>query len=48
MLIPFMPFDFAQESVRQAHHERNQRLAVRPELVEELIQGFPKLVCSLI
>ena len=23
-LIPFMPFDFAQECVRQAHHERNQ------------------------
>jgi hypothetical protein len=33
-LIPFMPFDFAQESVRQAHHERNQLFAVRPELVE--------------
>ncbi len=24
--------------VRQAHHERNQHLAVRPELVEGLIQ----------
>ena len=22
-LVAFMPFDFAQESVRQAHHERN-------------------------
>jgi hypothetical protein len=26
--------------VRQAHHERNQHLAVRPELVERLIQRF--------
>jgi len=26
--------------VRQAHHERNQQFAVRPELVEELIQSF--------
>jgi len=33
-LIPFM--------VRQAHHERNQPLAVRPELVEGPIQGFPR------
>jgi hypothetical protein len=31
-LIPFL--------VRQAHHERNQALAVRPELVEGLIQRF--------
>jgi hypothetical protein len=31
-LIPFM--------VRQAHHERNQTLAVRPELVEGLVQRF--------
>jgi len=23
-LIPLLPFDFAQESVRQAHHERNK------------------------
>jgi len=23
-LIPFMPFDYAQEGVRQAHHERIQ------------------------
>ena len=29
-----MPFDFTQESVRQAHHERNQTPAVRPELIE--------------
>jgi hypothetical protein len=27
--------------VRQACHERNQPLAVRPESVEELVQGFP-------
>jgi hypothetical protein len=33
-LIPFM--------VRQAHHEWNQQLTVRPELVEGLIQSFPK------
>jgi len=33
-LIPFM--------VRQAHHERNQQLSVRPELVEGLVQRFPK------
>jgi hypothetical protein len=33
-LIPFM--------VRQAHHERNQTLAVRPELVEGLVQRFLK------
>jgi len=26
--------------VRQAHHERNQQLAVRPELVEGLVQRF--------
>jgi hypothetical protein len=26
--------------VRQAHHERNQQLTVRPELVEGLIQNF--------
>jgi hypothetical protein len=26
--------------VRQAHHERNQLLAVRPELVEGLVQRF--------
>jgi hypothetical protein len=32
MLIPFM--------VRQAHHERNQHLTVRPELVEGLVQRF--------
>jgi len=31
--------------VRQAHHERNQQLAVRPELVEGLIQCFPSLRC---
>jgi hypothetical protein len=30
--------------VRQAHHERNQPFAVRPELVEGLIQSFPKLM----
>jgi hypothetical protein len=33
-LIPFM--------VRQAHHERNQRVTVRPELVEGLNQSFHK------
>ncbi len=32
-LIPLM--------VRQAHHERNQQLAVRPEPVEGLVQRFP-------
>jgi hypothetical protein len=37
-----MPFDYAQESIRQAHHERNQQLAVRPELVEGLNQSFLK------
>jgi hypothetical protein len=26
--------------VRQAHHERNQRVTVRPEPVEGLNQGF--------
>jgi hypothetical protein len=26
--------------VRQAHHERYQQLAVRPELVEGLVQRF--------
>jgi hypothetical protein len=26
--------------VRQAHHERNQQLAVRPEPVEGLVQRF--------
>ncbi len=34
-LIPFM--------VRQAHHERNQYLTVRPEPVEGLIQSFLNL-----
>ncbi len=33
-LIPLM--------VRQAHHERKQRLTVHPELVEGLNQSFPK------
>jgi type IV pilus assembly protein PilX len=32
-LVPFM--------VRQAHHERNKQLTVRPEPVEGLHQGFP-------
>jgi polyphenol oxidase len=35
-LISFMPFGYAQESVRQARHERNQPITVRPELVEGL------------
>jgi hypothetical protein len=35
-----MPFDYAQESIRQAHYERNQQLTVRPEPVEGLIQSF--------
>jgi hypothetical protein len=39
-LFPLVPFDVAQESVRQAHLERNQPRAVRPELVEGPIQGF--------
>ncbi len=34
-LIPFM--------VRQVHSEQNQKLAVRPELVEGLVQSFPKV-----
>jgi hypothetical protein len=50
-LIPFMPFDFAQESVRQAHHERNQRVIVvlspsasaQESLVEGLNQSFLRL-----
>jgi len=29
-------------AVRQAHHERNQELGVRPELVEGLVQYFRK------
>jgi len=29
---------------RQAHHERNQLLVVRPELVEELNQSFLKQI----
>jgi hypothetical protein len=49
-LIPSMPFAFAQESVRQtcrehcrtAHHERNQVVAVRPELVEGLFRVSPQ------
>ena len=28
--------------VRQAHHERNQYIIVRPELVQGLNQSFPK------
>jgi hypothetical protein len=28
--------------VRQTHHERNQHLTVRPELVEGLVQDFLK------
>ena len=38
-LIPFM--------VRQAHHERNQQFAVRPELVEGLVQSFLKLIIAV-
>ena len=38
-LIPFM--------VRQAHHERNQHLTVRPELVEGLDQIFPDGIHSI-
>jgi hypothetical protein len=41
-LIPLTPFDFAQESVRQAHRERDQQLAVRPEPVEGLVQCLLK------
>ena len=29
--------------VRQARYERNQKVNVRPELVEGLVQSFPKL-----
>jgi nicotinate-nucleotide--dimethylbenzimidazole phosphoribosyltransferase len=39
-LIPLMPFDFAQESVRPTRHERNQPLVVRPELVEGHCQNI--------
>jgi hypothetical protein len=35
-----MPLDFAQESVRQAHHERNQPFTFRPGLVEGLNPGL--------
>ena len=30
--------------VRQAHHERNQQLTVRPEPVEGLDQRFPNMM----
>ncbi len=33
---------FISFMVRQAHHERNQQLAVHPEPVEGLNQHFPK------
>jgi hypothetical protein len=39
-LIPLMPFDFTQKSLRQAHQKRNQLLAIRPEPVEGLNQSF--------
>lgn len=42
-LSPFMPFDRAQESIRQAHQERNQQLTVRPEPVEVLIKENQEL-----
>jgi hypothetical protein len=32
--------------VRQAHHERNQQLAVRPEPVEGLVRGFLEVASS--
>ena len=35
-----MPFDFAQDSVRQVHQERNQHLVVRGELAEGLVKLF--------
>ncbi|ESS71915.1 hypothetical protein MGMO_85c00400 [Methyloglobulus morosus KoM1] len=37
-LIPLM--------VRQAHHERNQHVTVRPEPVEGLIQSFLNLISN--
>jgi general secretion pathway protein J len=40
MMIPFM--------VRQAHHERNQQLAVRPEPVEGLMQKTPQAGFTLL
>lgn len=33
--------------VRQAHHEWNRQLAVRPELVEGLDQKFPMKLAEL-
>jgi hypothetical protein len=40
--ISLTPFGFAQESVRQARHERNQQVTVYPEPVEGFNQRFPK------
>ena len=41
-----MPFDFAQENVRQAHHERNQLFTVRPESFDytqaSLVEGLDR------
>jgi hypothetical protein len=37
-LIPLM--------VRQAHHERNQKVTVHPELVEGFNQRFPKEITN--
>jgi hypothetical protein len=34
--------------VRQAHHERNHPITIRPEPVEGLLQRFPKLIIEYI
>ena len=39
-LIPLMVRQGSPERSRRAHHERNQPLTVRPELVEGLNQSF--------
>jgi nicotinate-nucleotide--dimethylbenzimidazole phosphoribosyltransferase len=43
VLIPLILFDSAKESVRPAHHERNQPPTVRPEPVEGHKQNSPKI-----
>jgi len=37
-----MHFDYTQESIRHAYHQRNQWLIVHPEFVETLNQRFLK------
>ena len=47
-LIPFMVRRPKEVPVVQAHHERNQPLTVRPELVEGLIQRCYVTVTTLL